>query len=195
MLGRPHHPDRPYSDPRVTIHLDDGRSFVRKTDRDLRPDQLRGRRFAGPALELLEHPPGELPVHRGGVPRHQGQAQARRRLRHVQLLPPGLGRGPAGETGREGLRHQAPGDLAAVSGRDRSDQRPARLHHVPAGRQRHVDGRRRDPGAVRDGRVLLAVSDQPRLNEPLERLRPDAAPALRCAAGEVQQDRARPRSS
>jgi SAM-dependent methyltransferase len=30
-LGRMHHPNRPYSDPRVTIHLDDGRSFVRKT--------------------------------------------------------------------------------------------------------------------------------------------------------------------
>ncbi|WP_165251501.1 spermine/spermidine synthase domain-containing protein [Paludisphaera soli] len=32
-LGRLHHPDRPYSDPRVTIHLDDGRSFVRRTER------------------------------------------------------------------------------------------------------------------------------------------------------------------
>jgi len=30
-LGRLHHPNQPYSDPRVTIHLDDGRSFVRKT--------------------------------------------------------------------------------------------------------------------------------------------------------------------
>jgi SAM-dependent methyltransferase len=29
-LGRAHHPDRPYSDPRVAIHLDDGRSFVRR---------------------------------------------------------------------------------------------------------------------------------------------------------------------
>jgi spermidine synthase len=32
-IGRSDHPDRPYDDPRVTIHLDDGRSFVRKTDR------------------------------------------------------------------------------------------------------------------------------------------------------------------
>ena len=32
-LGRLHHPNQPYSDPRVTIHLDDGRSFVRKTTR------------------------------------------------------------------------------------------------------------------------------------------------------------------
>ena len=30
-LGRLHHPNRPYSDPRVTIHLDDGRGFIRKT--------------------------------------------------------------------------------------------------------------------------------------------------------------------
>ncbi len=32
-LGRRDHPDRPYSDPRVTIHNDDGRGFVRKTTR------------------------------------------------------------------------------------------------------------------------------------------------------------------
>jgi len=30
-LGRLHHPNRPYGDPRVSIHLDDGRGFVRKT--------------------------------------------------------------------------------------------------------------------------------------------------------------------
>jgi SAM-dependent methyltransferase len=32
-LGRARHPDQPFADKRVTIHLDDGRSFVRKTDR------------------------------------------------------------------------------------------------------------------------------------------------------------------
>ena len=30
-LGRLHHPNRPFSDPRVAVHLDDGRSFVRNT--------------------------------------------------------------------------------------------------------------------------------------------------------------------
>jgi SAM-dependent methyltransferase len=30
-LGRLHHPNRPYSDPRVKVYLDDGRSFLRKT--------------------------------------------------------------------------------------------------------------------------------------------------------------------
>jgi spermidine synthase len=32
-IGRRDHPDRPYDDPRVAIHLDDGRSFIRRTDR------------------------------------------------------------------------------------------------------------------------------------------------------------------
>ncbi|HSA92266.1 MAG TPA: hypothetical protein VLE48_04590 [Terriglobales bacterium] len=32
-LGRLHHPDRPYDDPRVTIHLDDGRNLLRSTSR------------------------------------------------------------------------------------------------------------------------------------------------------------------
>jgi SAM-dependent methyltransferase len=32
-LGRRHHPDQPYADPRVAVHLDDGRSFVRRTER------------------------------------------------------------------------------------------------------------------------------------------------------------------
>ena len=32
-LGRTYHPDRPYDDSRVQIHLDDGRNFLRSTDR------------------------------------------------------------------------------------------------------------------------------------------------------------------
>ncbi|QEH35925.1 Spermidine synthase [Aquisphaera giovannonii] len=32
-IGRRDHPNRPFDDPRVRIHLDDGRSFVRRTDR------------------------------------------------------------------------------------------------------------------------------------------------------------------
>lgn len=33
QLGRDHHPDRPFSDPRVTTHVDDGRAFMERTDR------------------------------------------------------------------------------------------------------------------------------------------------------------------
>jgi hypothetical protein len=32
-LGAEHHPDRPYDDPRVMVHLDDGRNFLRSTNR------------------------------------------------------------------------------------------------------------------------------------------------------------------
>ncbi len=32
-LGRTYHPDAPYADPRVTVHLDDGRNFLRSTGR------------------------------------------------------------------------------------------------------------------------------------------------------------------
>ena len=32
-LGRAYHPDQPYQDPRVEIHLDDGRNFLRATER------------------------------------------------------------------------------------------------------------------------------------------------------------------
>jgi SAM-dependent methyltransferase len=32
-LGSKDHPDRPYQDPRVTVHLDDGRNFLRGTDK------------------------------------------------------------------------------------------------------------------------------------------------------------------
>ena len=32
-LGRAHHPERPFADPRVTVRLDDGRSFMRSTER------------------------------------------------------------------------------------------------------------------------------------------------------------------
>jgi SAM-dependent methyltransferase len=32
-IGRRDHPDNPYADPRVTVHLDDGRNFLRTTDR------------------------------------------------------------------------------------------------------------------------------------------------------------------
>jgi hypothetical protein len=32
-LGRDHHPNRPYADPRVSVHIDDGRAFMERTDR------------------------------------------------------------------------------------------------------------------------------------------------------------------
>jgi len=32
QIGRDRHPDRPYSDPRVSVHVDDGRAFMERTD-------------------------------------------------------------------------------------------------------------------------------------------------------------------
>jgi hypothetical protein len=32
QIGREKHPDQPYSDPRVTVHIDDGRAFLSRTD-------------------------------------------------------------------------------------------------------------------------------------------------------------------
>src|SRR5262249_25949979 len=32
-LGQRDHPDQPYQDPRVTVHLNDGRNFLRSTDK------------------------------------------------------------------------------------------------------------------------------------------------------------------
>jgi spermidine synthase len=32
-LGKEHHPNRPYSDPRVTAHIDDGRAFLERTNK------------------------------------------------------------------------------------------------------------------------------------------------------------------
>ena len=102
-IGRRHHPNQPYSDPRVTIHLDDGRSFLRTTGR--RYDLIIYALVDSLVLHsrLFEPAARELPVHRAGVPRHQGQAQARRRVRHVQLVPAGLDVGRLGKDGRDGL--------------------------------------------------------------------------------------------
>ena len=33
QIGRDRHPDRPYSDPRVTVHVDDGRAFMERAAR------------------------------------------------------------------------------------------------------------------------------------------------------------------
>ena len=106
-IGRRDHPDQPVRRP-ARHDPPRRRPQLRPQDRrDVRPDRLRAGRLAGAALGLFEPPPGELPVHRAGVPRRQGTAEARRRVRDVQLLPPGLGRRPAGGDGREGLRRRS----------------------------------------------------------------------------------------
>ena len=86
LEGRLHHPDQPYANPKVAIHLDDGRSFVRQTRQtyDLigyaLVDSLRCTRVirasAWRAFCSPSKPSG-----------HQGEAEAGWRVRNVQLLP------------------------------------------------------------------------------------------------------------
>ena len=52
-LGRLHHPNRPYSDPRVSIHLDDGRGFIRKTPSRYDLDQLRAWSIRWPCIRAI----------------------------------------------------------------------------------------------------------------------------------------------
>ena len=58
------HPDRPYDDPRVTRHVDDGRAFLRRSTERLRPRHLRAAGLADARQHDREHPPRVVPVHR-----------------------------------------------------------------------------------------------------------------------------------
>ena len=40
-LGRDLHPEHPYQDPRVSVHIDDGRAFLEQSHATLRPDRVR----------------------------------------------------------------------------------------------------------------------------------------------------------
>ena len=71
-LGREHHPDQPYNDPRVNVVTDDARHFLRTTTEEIRPGGVRADRFADGAIELLRRAARELHVHRGVVPRRRG---------------------------------------------------------------------------------------------------------------------------
>ena len=108
-IGKRDHPDRPYDDPRVTVHLNDGRNFLKSTDQAIRPDHLCAGRFAGAAQQLQQHPPGKLPVHEAGDGRCAAATEAGRHVRHVQLLSPGLDRVAPAELGAGGIRRRRAG--------------------------------------------------------------------------------------
>ena len=125
-LGREHHPDQPYSDPRVTVVNDDARHFLRTTHEEVRPRRLRADRFADDAVELFGRAARELHVHGGVVPRRARSAGAERPARRLQLLPRAVAGRSAGEHRRRRVRAgaaRARARGARVSGRD--DGRPA----------------------------------------------------------------------
>ncbi len=74
-LGRAHHPDHPYSDPRVTVINDDARHYLQDDREEVRPGGVRADRFADDAVELLGRAARELHVHRRIVPRRPQPAQ------------------------------------------------------------------------------------------------------------------------
>ncbi len=149
-IGRRAHPDQPYSDPRVSIHLDDGRSFARNTERkyDLAVYALVDSLVlhSGYSSLRLEN----FLFTREALAGREAHAQARWRVRDVQLLSPGLGGRPAGENGRRGVRREAAGDLAAAARHHRARRQPVRPHHLPA-RQQRFQALASDPGAIREG--------------------------------------------
>ena len=114
-LGRDFHPDRPYDDPRVTVHVDDGRAFLRRSTE--RYDLIV---FAHDRLAHARHQHGQpaarvLPVHGGVAARGSGPSRRGRRLRDVQRLSPAMARRQAPGHGGDGVRPRA----AALAGGQR----------------------------------------------------------------------------
>ena len=65
-------PNLPYADPRVTVHIDDGRSFVRRTSDKYDLVDLRAGRFAGAALGLSRASGSRASCSPRRPSRHQG---------------------------------------------------------------------------------------------------------------------------
>ena len=63
QLGREHHPDHPYSDPRVSVVTDDARHFLRTTTKEVRPCGFCADRLIDHAVELLGRAARELHVY------------------------------------------------------------------------------------------------------------------------------------
>ena len=105
-IGREDHPNDPYSPRRVSLHLTDGRSYIRNADKsyDLVAYGLVDSLVLHSGYSTLRLE--ELPVHQRGVSRRCVKAQPRRHLCLVQLLPPGLDRRPGSEDARR--RSSAP---------------------------------------------------------------------------------------
>ena len=152
-------PDHPYDDPRVDVHINDGRAFLERTDTkyDLiifaLPDSL--------TLVAGDEPAAtrELPVHPGGARGRARPPRARRRVRDVQLLPRGLARRPARATPRQPRSvttraSTCSSTVRAVIIGGLTPRRPDLRTGAGA-----VTRRARGPGPVTDGRPFLYLKD------------------------------------
>ena len=92
-IGIQYHPDRPYQDTRVIRHLDDGRHFLRTTERKYHLCGVHPRRFPDPAQRLREHPTRKLPFHAAGLCRHPAGTSSPTAFSSCTTTPPGLDRG------------------------------------------------------------------------------------------------------
>ena len=127
QIGRVH-PDHPYQNPRLTLHIADGREYLQNTNKKYNlivfalPDSLSA--LAGQGAP----PPGELPAHRAVAGRGQVAAGPRRHVRDVQLLR---------AVPVQPVRHHAPGRLPPGSlrrGGAAAGRPPALRPHRPPGR-------------------------------------------------------------
>ena len=161
-LGREHHPDRPYDDPRVNVVTDDARHFLRTTQKKydlvvfaLIDSLTLQSSFTSVRLESYMFTEESFRA-------VQGPPQAERRAGHLQLLP------------------------RAVAGRSTGQHRGCRVRHRtarphPQGAQlpRRADGRPRprpdqpDAGAARSRRGL----------QPSRRHQPGRGAGARCRRG------------
>ena len=202
-LGRAHHPDQPYSDPRVTVINDDARHYLRTTTEEVRPGGLRADRFADDAVELFGRAARELHVHGRVVPRRPQPAQAGRRAHRLQLLPRALARrsprqhrGGSIRTRTAGPRPRGPRVSRCADGR--TAPRPAHLaaaHSRPGDRVQPVA--RAQPGADARTRSVDRAGVR-RLAVPLHARSPHSAALRDCAgdrAGSCRRCRSWPRSA
>jgi len=104
QVGKRLNPDHPYQNPRVSVHINDGRAFLEQTHTKYDmilfalPDPSPGGRAVLAAA-------GELPVHAPGRGSGEGPPEPGRwPVRHVQLLPDDVASRPAGEHPGGGLR-------------------------------------------------------------------------------------------
>ena len=185
-IGKRDHPDRPYDDPRVFVHLNDGRNFLKARQQAIRPDHLRAGRLAGPAQRLQQHPPRELPVHQAGDGRCAETAAAGRHVRHVQLFPPGLDRVAPAEFRARGVRQRGAGPQPAEP-RPTQPRRQSRRRFHDADRRRQP----RHPRRLRAAARVLAAPARSVRSSDAERLRlsrcPTSAIGWRAQAAEARE--------
>ena len=117
QIGRDRHPDRPYSDPRVTRARRRRARLHGARGDALRPRAVRPARLGDDRHRAVGAAPGELPVHHPGAGAGALAAQAGRHVRDVQLLRAVAAR-PLRQHHPHRLRHRA---LRAA----RADARPA----------------------------------------------------------------------